>query len=255
MAACLDEDVAGLAAPYSVLGVVGEGSFGLVLLVRSTGDDAPLRALKCCSATLSDDAEATASLREVLALQALAEANEESVVRLHKVLLAGDGVGLELEFLEGSLKVALANRPLPREEQSRVFAGVLAGLRALHSRGWVHRDLCPANVLLTEARSAKLSDLGSVAEADQFAGAAGERFYRAPEALLGLPYGPEADCWSAGALLVEMVTSRPLFPGASVRHMLHLAAALGPIDPAAVAADLGVELASERPIIENVGAD
>ena len=60
----------------------------------------------------------------MLALHALAEACEDSVVRLHNVLLAGDGVGLELEFLECSLKVAIANRPLPREEQSRVFTGV-----------------------------------------------------------------------------------------------------------------------------------
>ena len=39
------------------------------------------------------------------------------------------------------------------------------------------------------------------------------RFYRSPEVLLGLPYGPEVDSWSLGCLLMEMHTGEPLFAG------------------------------------------
>ncbi|RWS01318.1 dual specificity tyrosine-phosphorylation-regulated kinase 2-like protein [Dinothrombium tinctorium] len=39
------------------------------------------------------------------------------------------------------------------------------------------------------------------------------RFYRAPEVVLGLPYGPAIDIWSLGCILAELYTGYPLFPG------------------------------------------
>ncbi len=42
------------------------------------------------------------------------------------------------------------------------------------------------------------------------------RFYRSPEVLLGLPYGPAIDVWSMACILAELLTGFPLFPGAQL---------------------------------------
>lgn len=111
---------------------------------------------------------------------------------------------------------------------------LVSALAYLRSHGVVHCDLKPENVLLcgVDRSAIKLIDFGS-------SGWAGEtddntyvqsRFYRAPEVILGLPYGCAVDVWSLGCIMVEMHGGKPLFPGKDERDQLwKISEALGSV--------------------------
>ena len=80
----------------------------------------------------------------------------------------------------------------------------------------VHCDLKPENVMLRQPNRSiiKVIDFGSSCLTDERVYTyIQSRFYRAPEVILGLPYGTPIDMWSMGCILAELFTGYPLFPG------------------------------------------
>src|SRR5918996_5184191 len=110
------------------------------------------------------------------------------------------------------------DRRLPVERAVGIAADVCRALEHAHARGIVHRDLKPANVWLAEDGSARLGDFG-LAATDQRSRAAVEGMlvgtvaYLPPEQALGRAADARADLYSLGALLYEMLTGQPPFPG------------------------------------------
>ena len=95
---------------------------------------------------------------------------------------------------------------------------MLNGLKQLREEKIMHCDLKPENILLKEAgrTGIKIIDFGSAC----FKGKTiytyiQSRFYRAPEIILGMKYGPEIDMWSLGCILAELYNGLPLFAGDS----------------------------------------
>ncbi|XP_042910862.2 dual specificity tyrosine-phosphorylation-regulated kinase 4 isoform X2 [Parasteatoda tepidariorum] len=89
-------------------------------------------------------------------------------------------------------------------------------LRLLHRENIIHCDLKPENILLKSrgSSSIKVIDFGSSCFSHQRVYTyIQSRFYRSPEVILGLPYGPPIDMWSLGCILAELYTGYPLFPG------------------------------------------
>jgi len=122
-------------------------------------------------------------------------------------LLAGGDVEGELEQAGGPL-------PLPRTLE--IAKGVARGLAFAHERGIVHRDLKPGNVWLTGEGVAKIGDFGLAVSLDrsrltQHGMMVGTVAYMPPEQALGGEVTPQADLYSLGAMLYELVTGRPPF--------------------------------------------
>ncbi|KAF8768226.1 Dual specificity like protein [Argiope bruennichi] len=89
-------------------------------------------------------------------------------------------------------------------------------LRLLYRENIIHCDLKPENILLKSrgSSSIKVIDFGSSCFSNQRVYTyIQSRFYRSPEVILGLPYGPPIDMWSLGCILAELYTGYPLFPG------------------------------------------
>lgn len=123
---------------------------------------------------------------------------------------------LVLDFFEGSLH-GLLNMPeaVRTYEHVRVYMGqLLAGLAHMHSRGYCHRDIKPANLLMHPDHTLAIADFGL---ANRWKPGAFMThgvvtlWYRAPELLLGdNRTGPPLDVWSAGVVLLELLTGYPI---------------------------------------------
>lgn len=120
----------------------------------------------------------------------------------------GDVEGL-LEKDEGAL---------PLERTLAIAMDVARGLEFAHGKQVVHRDLKPGNVWLTETGTAKIGDFGLAVSLDrsrltQHGFMVGTVAYMPPEQALGGEVTPQADLYSLGAMLYEMVTGSPPFAG------------------------------------------
>ncbi len=105
----------------------------------------------------------------------------------------------------------------------KIAAQMLGSLRFLRALRMVHCDLKPENILLERPghSAIRVIDLGSGCYEDQRVYTyIQSRFYRAPEVILGLPYGHPIDMWSFACILSELYTGWPLFPGTNEHEQL-----------------------------------
>ncbi len=115
----------------------------------------------------------------------------------------------------------------------RLSAQIALALDFLHGLGITHCDVKTENICVVsyEQRLFKMIDLGSaVTKLDSHNSYVQSRWYRAPEVMLGLDWGPKIDVWSLGCTLAEVVLGYPLFRAHSVEGVLaSQVAALGPV--------------------------
>ncbi|KUM95242.1 serine/threonine protein kinase [Streptomyces cellostaticus] len=139
---------------------------------------------------------------------------------------------------------------LPPQEAAAVAAQIAAGLSAAHAQGVVHRDVKPANVMLTTDRTAKITDFGIARFADDVAGnltatgrVVGTADYLAPERALGRPAQPASDVYALGCVLYELLTGRPPFRGATALAVVHQQVDAVPVPPSHLRAGIPAPLA------------
>jgi eukaryotic-like serine/threonine-protein kinase len=128
-----------------------------------------------------------------------------------------------MELVTGpALSVRLLDGPLSPSQTARVGADVALGLAHAHALGVVHRDVKPANVLLTETGSAKLTDFGvarAIGDTHTLTGAGytiGTAAYLSPEQVSGEPVTGAGDVYALGLVLLEALTGRRAYPGSPV---------------------------------------
>jgi len=157
------------------------------------------------------EAQAMSKLGEHPQIVGVLDAGEEDgVPYIVSEYVAGGAVEGVLEQCEG--------RRLELKQALRIAADVCRALEHAHARGIVHRDLKPANVWLDEDGAARLGDFG-LAATDRRSRAAVEGMlvgtvaYLPPEQVLGRDSEPRSDLYSLGAMLYELLTGEPPFPG------------------------------------------
>jgi serine/threonine-protein kinase len=212
--------------PYQIVAKLGEGGMGIVYRAHDTRLGREV-AIKVLPGILADDPDRIRRFdREARAVAAL---NHPNICHIHDVA-AHDELGdrppgpryLVLEYVDGE---PIAG-PLPEDQAIRLALQVASALETAHRQGILHRDLKPANVLVTRAGTAKLLDFGvakfvgpgpgsgSASSVHTSAGMIfGSAGYMSPEQTEGEPLDARSDIFSFGALLYEMLSGRPAFPG------------------------------------------
>ena len=203
---------------YRLREQIGRGGMGVVWRARDErlGRDV---ALKVLHPWVADDPE----LRERFEREAAALARLEhpNVVRLYDVLENDGQTVLVMEVVDGvSLDTLIAGRALDWEETRRYGAPVAAALAHAHTRGVVHRDLTPANVLVERGTGrVVVTDFGlarlarSPRSAPVSGVLAGTPEYWAPEQAAGRATGPATDLYALGCILFRMLSGRMPFEG------------------------------------------
>ncbi|HEX6497610.1 MAG TPA: protein kinase [Micromonosporaceae bacterium] len=210
---------------YRLVERVGYGGMSVVWRAR---DEVLSRdvAVKLLNPRLSDDDGSRTRIR----LEALAAArlSHPNITAVYDYGQATDERGrtvpyVVMEFIHGrSLAARLTDGPLPWRTAVRVVAEVAAALAAAHARGVVHRDVKPANVMLTGC-GAKVLDFGiaaSIGQREDGSTVLGTPAYLAPERIAGRPAEPATDVYAVGLLLYKALTGRLPWEVGSTPDML-----------------------------------
>ncbi|XP_054780400.1 serine/threonine-protein kinase MHK [Prosopis cineraria] len=200
---------------YKILRDLGDGSCGHVYKARDLRTH-EIVAVKKLKRKFYFWEEFT-NLREVKALQKM---NHPNIIKLKEVIRENNELFFIFEYMDYNLYQLIKDRqkPFPEEEIRSFMKQVLRGLSHMHKKGFFHRDLKPENLLVTND-VLKIADFGLAREVSSmppYTQYVSTRWYRAPEVLLQSPcYTPAVDMWAAGAILAELFTLNPIFPGES----------------------------------------
>jgi hypothetical protein len=206
---------------YRVLGPLGAGGMGIVYKAVQINLDRVV-ALKVLHRQLTDRPGFADRFRTEV--KALARLNHPNVVAAYDADQAGELHFLVMEFVGGeSLDAVVARRgPLPVGEACGLICQAAVGLQHAYEHGLVHRDVKPANLLLTPAGEVKVADFGlsRLVEGSNEPGSAptvlGTPEYMAPEQARE-PHRVDirSDLYSLGCTLYFLLTGKPPFVGAS----------------------------------------
>lgn len=150
------------------------------------------------------------------------ELKHENIVALHDVIHTENKLMLVFEYMDGDLKKYMDTQGERGQLKPMVIKSfmyqLLKGIDFCHKNRVLHRDLKPQNLLINSKGQLKLGDFG-LARAfgipvNTFSNEVVTLWYRAPDVLLGSrTYNTSIDIWSAGCIMAEMFSGRPLFPG------------------------------------------
>jgi len=226
---------------YEVRHLLGEGGLGLVYLAwdQRLGRWVAIKRLR---ATHGDAALGfEKAMQEALTL---ASAHHPNIVAIYDFGSDADGPYVVMEYVEGeTLEARVARGAMDESTFALMARQVLEGITAAHSKGVVHRDLKPGNIMLAKSATGlfhvKILDFGlakvlhrpSVQSADQGDSLFGSIYCMAPEQFNREPVDARTDLYSLGCIFYEALTGYVPFGGETVAEVMasHLAHNVIPI--------------------------
>ncbi len=232
---------------YEVRQTLGTGGFGTVYL----GHDTQLH--RSVAIKVVRGGRGVGPDRAELFLQEarrLARLSHPGIVTVHDVGLHEGDVYIVSDYLEGPDLAEWLNRHVPSWQMAaRIVAAVADALAHAHSRLTVHRDVKPANIILTSDRGPVLVDFGL--GLDEAVSAKGERgvisgtpAYMAPEQVAGVAHRIDGrtDIYSLGVVLYELLCGRVPFRSGDLRELLRQVRDDEPQPPRQLARDVPSDL-------------
>ena len=208
--------------PYEVLRRIGGGGMGVVYEARDTRLDRKVAIKLLPRAGGQDDEARERFIREARAASALDHPNICSIYDVGETggeTGAGPRTFIVMAHYDGeTLEQKLEGGPLPANEAGEIAVQVARGLERAHEAGIIHRDVKPANVMITDRGEVKVLDFGIAkvagdAELTRPGISPGTPAYMSPEQGRGEPVDGRTDVWSLGAILYQMLAGRRPFEG------------------------------------------
>ena len=208
-----------IAGQYTILSdMLSSGNFGATFLCQPT--NSPYSTQLCLKVMHRDRDKLDSSLDEVRTLRRIRGADASHAVQhlidffywRERLIIVTEYYGCSLDgFCESESRGALLAFFLP--DGIRALAQqMLAALAYLHGLGITHTDVKPANICVRQPTIFTLIDFGSaVYEGSTRNSRMQPLDHRAPEVILGVPWGAAVDVWSLGCVLVEMLLNQVLF--------------------------------------------
>ncbi len=231
---------------YEVVGLLGSGGMGAVYQVRHLISDRT-EAMKVLLPDFESDPHlADRFIREIRLQASLSHPN---IASLHNALRVQNQLLMVMEYVDGrTLAEIIRSGPLNQLQAVQMATQVLAALEYAHSRGIIHRDVKPSNIMITAEGIAKLMDFGiarGVAEHGHLtqAGAAiGSLYYMSPEQLAAGNVDSRSDLYATGVTLFEALTGERPFKGNTAAELLEAQIKSRPADPSVLNSRVSREL-------------
>jgi predicted Ser/Thr protein kinase len=210
---------------YDELEQIGVGGMAAVYRARKVSID-KIVAIKLLFPYLATDESYIERFQREA--KAAASIQHENVVNIIDFGESDGAFYIVMEYYDGrTLEQLMKERPgLPPEVAIRILLEVAYGLEAAHALDIVHRDVKPANIIVTNQGAIKIADFGLARKSDsetmitQQGKVVGTPAYMSPEQAAGRPIGPASDIFSFGVVAYELLSRRKPFEGQSYSDVL-----------------------------------
>ena len=201
--------------PYRIIKTLGEGGMGVVYLAEreDLGSQVAIKVLR--DAWLSPARRARFAVEQ----RTLAQLNHSSIARLYDADTSTDGTPFfVMEYVEGiPLTEYCKQHQCPVAERLRLFRDVCEAVLYAHQHAVIHRDLKPSNILVKDDGTVRLLDFGIAKQMENLGESVDQTMtglrlmtpaYAAPEQIRGEQVGIQADVYSLGVVLYELLVRR-----------------------------------------------
>jgi WD40 repeat protein/predicted Ser/Thr protein kinase len=221
---------------YELIEEIGRGGMGVIFKAHQHGLER-LCAIKMLKSGRGADPEERERLREEA--KAAARLDHPNIVGIYDVGQVDGQLFFSMELVEGeNIAAFVRSRTLSAEKIATYAKKVAEAVHYAHSRGVLHCDLKPANVLIDNRDEPQITDFGLARREGRGAGAdsdfgAGSPNFMAPEQASTKfgPIGPQTDVFGIGATLYYLLTDRPPFRGEKFADTLNAVIRTDPVRP------------------------
>ena len=229
-----------LGGRYRIVGKLGKGGMGEVFRADDLKLGQPV-ALKFLPADVDHDpARLTQLHTEVRMARQVAHPN---VCRVYDIDEVDGHTFLSMEYVDGEDLSSLLTRigRFPEDRALEIARQICVGLAAAHSRGVIHRDFKPANVMIDGSGQVRITDFGLAGLTGE-AVRAGTPAYMAPEQLAGGEVTERSDVYSLGLVLYEIFTGKRALQGSNLAELIRRREQSGIVPPSAIVRDLSPDV-------------
>ncbi|HLE70212.1 MAG TPA: protein kinase [Vicinamibacteria bacterium] len=212
---------------YEIVARLGTGAFGSVYHAQDTFLNRPV-AVKSIrlDTTLDPEHRKALNKRFIREAQVAAQLHHPNIVTIHDILFTPETGFIVMEFIDGrTLQSLLKAERLPLARALEIAAQVASGLQYAHEHKIIHRDVKPANIMITPSFEARITDFG-IAKSDgsthltMSGSLVGTPDYMSPEQAKGEDVDSRSDIFSLGCVLFECAAGEKPFKGGSLTGVL-----------------------------------
>ncbi len=213
---------------YEIIEEIGRGAMGIVYKALDPDINREVAIKTIRFDMLSDGSEKEEMMRRFIReAQAVGKLEHSNIITIYNVGREGDSTYIVMQYIEGkSLQEILSSgKKYSSVEIVKLITCLCSALGYAHKRGVVHRDIKPANILIDNDGNPFLVDFGvALVEMSTMTLAgtiAGTPSYMAPEQVMGKNVGSQADIFSLGVILYEILTGKRPFDGDHITTVVY----------------------------------